>query len=61
MSSDHAGLVRGRSGGGRERLHAQSSKKEERADNAGGIDPIGKGAARRPNAVSGADTKREDN
>jgi hypothetical protein len=59
-SLDHAGLVRGRSGGGRERLHAQSSEAEERADNAGGIDPTGKGAARGPDAASGADTQRED-
>jgi hypothetical protein len=49
-----ARLVRGRSEG-RECLHAQSSKEEEQADNAGGIDPTDKGATRGPDVTSGAD------
>jgi hypothetical protein len=35
-------------------------EKEERADDAGGTDPTGKGAARRSDGTSGADAKRED-
>jgi hypothetical protein len=34
--------------------------KEEQANNARGIDPTSKGAARRPDAASGVDAKRED-
>jgi hypothetical protein len=58
--SDHAGLVRGTNRGGHERLHAQSSEEEERADNVGGIDPSDKGAARGPDAASRADNQLED-
>jgi hypothetical protein len=35
-------------------------EKEERADNAGGIDPTSKGATRKPDAADGTDTERED-